>query len=312
MNEIALSNDLNILTAEITGFKRLAGQSIFEIGYRLKHIKEHNLTHGQFENWLRTVNIEPSSARKMITIAEELTSNRSTLNDLGLSALYLIATLPEEEKKTQINRIEQGDNPTVRELQEVKRQLNLARSANDSLREQNERLAEQALKGLETKTIEKEVVKEIEVKPADYDATKSLNATLIEKNSQLKREYDDLNSRAEFIEEQYNKLVEERKAVDEKSAKYDELTEAIKQSQGQLNEAQAKIGSYKSLLSFIRKGNEMVVSMGGLVYVDEQRILHSDSKVRNEFEQLQKAISRLAEDMGSMLKETEVLEGEII
>ena len=311
MQEIALSNDLNILTAEITGFKRLAGQSIFEIGYRLKHIKEHNLTHGQFENWLRTVNIEPSSARKMITIAEELTSNRSTLNDLGLSALYLIATLPEEEKKTQINRIEQGNNPTVRELQEVKRQLNLARSANDSLREKNERLAEQALKGLETKTIEKEVVKEIEVAPADYDATKSLNATLLEKNSQLKREYDDLNNRAEFIEEQYNKLVEERKAVDEKSAKYDELTEAIKQSQGQLNEAQAKIGSYKSLLSFIRKGNEMVVNMGGLVYVDEQRILHSDSKVRNEFEQLQKAISRLAEDMGSMLKETEVLEGEI-
>ena len=311
MQEIALSNDLNILTAEITGFKRLAGQSIFEIGYRLKHIKEHNLTHGQFENWLRTVNIEPSSARKMITIAEELTSNRSTLNDLGLSALYLIATLPEEEKKTQINRIEQGNNPTVRELQEVKRQLNLARSANNSLREQNERLAEQALKGLETKTIEKEVVKEIEVAPADYDATKSLNATLLEKNSKLKREYDDLNNRAAFIEQQYNKLVEERKAVDEKSAKYDELTEAIKQSQGQLNEAQAKIGSYKSLLSFIRKGNEMVVNMGGLVYVDEQRILHSDSKVRNEFEQLQKAISRLAEDMGSMLKETEVLEGEI-
>lgn len=43
-------------------------------------------------------------------------------------------------------------------------------SANSTLREKNERLAEQALKGLETKTIEKEVVKEIEVAPADYDA----------------------------------------------------------------------------------------------------------------------------------------------
>lgn len=244
-------------------------------------------------------------------IAKEL-PNVETLRHLGTTALHLIATLPEESRQEQIERIEQGDNPTVRELQEVKRQLNLARSANDSLREQNERLAEQALKGLETKTIEKEVVKEIEVAPADYDATKSLNATLLEKNSQLKQKYDDLNNRAEFIEEQYNKLVEERKAVDEKSAKYDELTEAIKQSQGQLNEAQAKIGSYKSLLSFIRKGNEMVVNMGGLVYVDEQRTLHSDSKVRNEFDQLQKSISRLAEDMGSMLKETEVLEGEII
>lgn len=311
MQEIALSDNLAQIELEINHHKQLAGQSIWEIGRRLNHVKEHDLVHGEFMNWLRKVEIDHTSAKRMMKIANEL-PNSATLHHLGTTALHLIATLPDENRQEQIERIEQGDNPTVRELQEVKRQLNLARSANDSLREQNERLAEQALKGLETKTIEKEVVKEIEVAPADYDATKSLNATLLEKNSQLKREYDDLNSRAEFIEEQYNKLVEERKAVDEKSAKYDELTEAIKQSQGQLNEAQAKIGSYKSLLSFIRKGNEMVVNMGGLVYVDEQRILHSDSKVRNEFEQLQKAISRLAEDMGSMLKETEVLEGEII
>lgn len=311
MNEIALSDNLAQIELEINHHKQLAGQSIWEIGRRLNHVKEHDLVHGQFMEWYQNLGIDKDFASKSMKIAKEL-PNFETLRNLGTTALHLIATLPEENRQEQLERIEQGDNPTVRELQEVKRQLNLARSANDSLREQNERLAEQALKGLETKTIEKEVVKEIEVKPADYDATKSLNATLLEKNSQLKREYDDLNSRAEFIEEQYNKLVEERKAVDEKSAKYDELTEAIKQSQGQLNEAQAKIGSYKSLLSFIRKGNEMVVNMGGLVYVDEQRILHSDSKVRNEFEQLQKAISRLAEDMGSMLKETEVLEGEII
>nr|DAK15605.1 MAG TPA: Protein of unknown function (DUF3102) [Caudoviricetes sp.] len=311
MQEIALSDNLAQIELEINHHKQLAGQSIWEIGRRLNHVKEHDLVHGEFRDWHERLGLDKDFAYKSMKIAKEL-PNVETLRHLGTTALHLIATLPEENRQEQIERIEQGDNPTVRELQEVKRQLNLARSANDSLREQNERLAEQALKGLETKTIEKEVVKEIEVAPADYDATKSLNATLLEKNSQLKREYEDLNDRAAFIEEQYNKLVEERKAVDEKSAKYDELTEAIKQSQGQLNEAQAKIGSYKSLLSFIRKGNEMVVSMGGLVYADEQRILHSDSKVRNEFEQLQKAISRLADDMGSMLKETEVLEGEII
>lgn len=311
MQEIALSDNLAQIELEINHHKQLAGQSIWEIGRRLNHVKEHDLVHGEFRDWHERLGLDKDFAYKSMKIAKEL-PNVETLRHLGTTALHLIATLPEENRQEQIERIEQGDNPTVRELQEVKRQLNLARSDNDSLREKNERLAEQALKGLETKTIEKEVVKEIEVAPADYDATKSLNATLLEKNSQLKREYDDLNDRAAFIEEQYNKLVEERKAVDEKSAKYDELTEAIKQSQGQLNEAQAKIGSYKSLLSFIRKGNEMVVNMGGLVYVDEQRILHSDSKVRNEFEQLQKAISRLADDMGSMLKETEVLEGEII
>lgn len=312
MQEMALSDNLAQIELEINHHKQLAGQSIWEIGRRLNHVKEHDLVHGEFRAWHEKLGLDKDFAYKSMKIANEL-PNVETLRHLGTTALHLIATLPEENKQEQIERIEQGDNPTVRELQEVKRQLKLARSANESLREKNERLAEQALKSLETKTtkmIEKEVVKE--VTPADYDATKSLNATLLEKNSKLKREYDDLNYRAAFIEEQYNKLIEERKAVDEKSAKYDELTEAIKQSQGQLNEAQAKIGSYKSLLSFIRKGNEMVVNMGGLVYVDEQRILHSDSKVRNEFEQLQKAISRLAYDMGSMLKETEILEGEIV
>lgn len=312
MQEMALSDNLAQIELEINHHKQLAGQSIWEIGRRLNHVKEHDLVHGEFRAWHEKLGLDKDFAYKSMKIANEL-PNVETLRHLGTTALHLIATLPEENKQEQIERIEQGDNPTVRELQEVKRQLKLARSANESLREKNERLAEQALKSLETKTtkmIEKEVVKE--VTPADYDATKSLNATLLEKNSKLKREYDDLNNRAVFIEEQYNKLIEERKAVDEKSAKYDELTEAIKQSQGHLNEAQAKIGSYKSLLSFIRKGNEMVVNMGGLVYVDEQRILHSDSKVRNEFEQLQKAISRLAYDMGSMLKETEILEGEIV
>jgi hypothetical protein len=189
MQEITLSNNLNVLASEIVGFKRLAGQSIFEIGSRLKHVKEHDLTHGQFESWLKSINIEPSSARKMITIAEELISNRSTLNDLGMSALYLIATLPDEAKQEQIERIKQGDNPTVRELQEVRRQLNLARAANESLREKNERLAEQALKGLEKKTVTKEIVKE--VVPDDYTATKQLNNTLSEKNKNL---VDELNS----------------------------------------------------------------------------------------------------------------------
>ena len=46
--------------------------------------------------------------------------NDSTFSQLGTSALYLITTLPEDEKQAQLERIEQGDNPTVRELQEVR------------------------------------------------------------------------------------------------------------------------------------------------------------------------------------------------
>lgn len=207
MQEITLSNNLNVLASEIVGFKRLAGQSIFEIGSRLKHVKEHDLTHGQFESWLKSINIEPSSARKMITIAEELISNRSTLNDLGMSALYLIATLPDEAKQEQIERIEQGDSPTVRELQEVRRQLNLSKADNEELRQKNERLAEQALKGLEKKTVTKEIVKE--VVPDDYTATKQLNNTLLEKNKNLVDELDSVKRSLKLKEASYQLLEKE-------------------------------------------------------------------------------------------------------
>jgi hypothetical protein len=59
----------------------------------------------------------------MMKAAKEL-PNYSTLSNLGRTALYLIATLPEEEREEQIQRIEDGDNPTVRELKEVKKKLN--------------------------------------------------------------------------------------------------------------------------------------------------------------------------------------------
>ena len=207
MQEITLSNNLNVLASEIVGFKRLAGQSIFEIGSRLKHVKEHDLTHGQFESWLKSINIEPSSARKMITIAEELISNRSTLNDLGMSALYLIATLPDEAKQEQIERIEQGDNPTVRELQEVRRQLNLSKADNEELRQKNERLAEQALKGLEKKTVTKEIVKE--VFPADYNEAIGSNLDLMERNKELVDRLDSVERSLKMKEAAYRLLEQE-------------------------------------------------------------------------------------------------------
>ena len=182
MKEPALSNDLQVISSEIIGFKRLAGQSIFEIGMRIKHVKENDLSHGQFEKWLDSIRIEPSSARKMMAIAEELTSNRSTLNDLGMSALYLIATLPDEQKQEQLERIENGDNPTVRELQEIKRENDRLKAENTRLEQQKENLAEQALSA---KIVEKEVIKE--VIPDDYESTKSLNSDLLKKNKQLSK-----------------------------------------------------------------------------------------------------------------------------
>ena len=120
MNEIALSNNLSQIELEISHHKQIAGQSIWEIGRRLNHVKEHNLVHGEFREWHENLGLDKDFAYKSMKNSKEL-PNVETLRHLGTTALHLIATLPEEEKEEQIQRIEDGDTPTVRELQEVKK-----------------------------------------------------------------------------------------------------------------------------------------------------------------------------------------------
>ncbi|EHJ56641.1 hypothetical protein HMPREF9318_00055 [Streptococcus urinalis FB127-CNA-2] len=181
MNEVTLSNNLQQIELEINHHKNIAGQSIWEIGRRLKHVKENDLAHGQFMEWLGKLGINQPEANRMMKVANEL-PNSSTLSNLGSTALYLIATLPDEAKQEQIERIESGDNPTVRELQEIKRENNRLKAENARLEQQKENLAEQTLSA---KIVEKEVIKE--VIPDDYESTKSLNSDLLKKNKQLSK-----------------------------------------------------------------------------------------------------------------------------
>ena len=205
MQEITLSNNLAQIELEINHHKQLAGQSIWEIGRRLNYVKEHDLTHGQF-TWIEKQGLHYREANRMMTIARQL-PNVTTLSDLGTSALYLIATLPDDQKQEQIERIEQGDNPTVRELQELRRQLNLSKADNEELRQKNERLAEQALKGLEKKTVTKEIVKE--VFPADYNEAIGSNLDLMERNKELVDRLDSVERSLKMKEAAYRLLEQE-------------------------------------------------------------------------------------------------------
>ena len=70
----------------------------FEIGRRLKHVKENDLAHGEFGKRLETINLNRFTASKMMKVSEKLNSNVYTYTQLGLNALEMIATLPEEER----------------------------------------------------------------------------------------------------------------------------------------------------------------------------------------------------------------------
>lgn len=300
MNEITLSNNLAQIELEISHHKQIAGQSIWEIGRRLNHVKENDLAHGQFLEWLTKMNIERTEAHRMMKVAEEL-PNVATLQHLGTTALHLIATLPEEEKQEQIQRIEDGDTPTVRELQEVKKKLKLSKLVNERLRAENEKIKS-------SKTEVKETIKE--VVPDDYKATQDLNRQLLEKNKELSKTVKAMEERSEFIEKQLADTLAQREEVDKKSAQYDELTRAIEESQGQLNSVQKQISAYKNITSLLQKGNDFLASMGGLIYADEEKVLKADGIIRNEFDSFISRGLRFFNDLNDIRKESNILEGE--
>lgn len=301
MNEISLSNNLSQIELEISHHKQIAGQSIWEIGRRLNHVKENDLAHGKFMEWLNKINLNWPEANRMMKIAKEL-PNYSTLSNLGSTALYLIATLPEEEQEEQIQRIEDGDTPTVRELKEVRKKLNLSKKANEQLRAENEKIKS-------SKVEVKETIKE--VVPDDYKATQDLNKQLLEKNKELAKAIKDAEERSNFIEKKLNDTLTQREEVDKKSAQYDELTRAIEESQGQLNSVQKQISAYKNITSLLQKGNDFLASMGGLIYADEEKVLKADGIIRNEFDSFINRGLRFFHDLDKIRKEdNDILEGE--
>lgn len=303
MNEITLSNNLAQIEVQIQTLAETANNSIWEIGRRFNHVKEKDLTHGKFTEWVESQGFHIREAQRLMKIATDIPKT-TTLSHLGVNNLYLIATLPDDQKQEQLNRIEEGDNPTVRELQELRRQLNLSKADNEELRQKNEQLAEQALAKFETKIVTKEVA------PHDYDSTKSLNKTLMEKNKELKSDLESLEERNKFVESQYQSLLKERETVDANSKKYEELTEAIQQSKGQLNDVQKKMSDYKDILEIVRSGDDLLTKMSGLIYKDEEKFRQADHVIGLEIDSLVNRMQLLINDLSQMRGEATIIEGE--
>lgn len=173
MNELQLSNDLTTIETEIKSYQNIAGQSIFEIGRRLKHVKENDLAHGEWIKWLKTINMNRSQATKFIKVSDEF-SNGSLTNHLGVNVLYEIATLPEEERTkehtTAKGEIKTPNEMTEKELRELKKQLKQRDEQNAQLQSQveqahrSESIARKKLEDAENRdpeVIEREIVKEV-------------------------------------------------------------------------------------------------------------------------------------------------------
>lgn len=289
MNEIALSNNLSQIELEINHHKQIAGQSIWEIGRRLNHVKENDLVHGQFMEWLKKIEFSQTVANQFMKVAKEL-PNSVTSQNLGINALYLIATLPEEEKQKQIEKIEQGESPTVRELQEVKRKLKLKDQALEAVKDELERVKQTKAK---EKVIEKEVV------PEDYQFFKS-NYEASERNN-------------EFYKQQNSELREEMKEL-ERIIKEQQKNKASREELSDLEERKRAISFELDSLEKIVALNEAVESFltahASLQYSSDFSNLYSNRDLTLSLLNTINRLEKWIDDIKSELPKSEIIEGE--
>jgi hypothetical protein len=253
-SEIALSTDLNTVTAEIRSYQNIGGQAVFEIGRRLKWVKEHDLAHGEYGKWLGSMNIDATFARRAVKISEEF-SSQATLPDLGASALYLIATMPPDERTkphlTDDGEIKTPEEMSVRQLQTLKTQLKERDATITNLFAENAQL-----KAREPEVIEKQV----EVKPDDYDATKASEQKLL-------KEVDYLKRRNENLERDLEDLQAQRAKYEKDSAEYQELTKRMDELRGKVDTLNRRQAAAVDMVDLKGKIADMLNRIAPQLYV---------------------------------------------
>lgn len=304
-----LSNDLTKITTEIKTYQSIGGQAIFEIGRRLNWVKEHDLAHGEFGKWLESIHMNQSTANKFMKIVTEL-GNSEPVPNLGWHSLYLIATMPVEERskpqKLSSGKVKKPDEMTVRELQEVKRKLKQreqelsdkdAQIADQQAElednrktqlEMSRQIAESNKHQPEPKVITKTVTKEVPVKPDDYD---DIKAKLDELKKQSAKDKEDLDY--------YKRELKAAERINKNADSYDKLQE----QELKRKKRQAEIDGYSTSLSI----NEWVPELQRLSQDDiDQMGDQAQKNLRKRLDLLQQAIDRL----NSMLNGRRIIEGD--
>ena len=189
--EQEIGRGIETITEEILSYKRTAGESILEIGRRLKEAKAL-LSHGEWLPWLsEKVEFSERSAQNFMRLADAY-QNPQTLADLGASkALVLLALSPVERDEFLSEKHDvRGAEKTVpemsaRELEEAIRQRKLAElKAAETARE----LDRQKEATAEAEAAAEKAQEAAEAARAEVEDAKSISLAAQERTAELERE----------------------------------------------------------------------------------------------------------------------------
>lgn len=295
MNELQLSNDLPVIESELKVFKEMNGYSMYEIGRRLKHVKENDLVHGEWIEWLEKVDIHPREAQRFIKIVSDPQLKTTTWSHLGSRTLYEITGVPVEEREkkhlTEKGEEKTVDEMTVKEIQDLKRQLKQRDEQNAQLQsqvEQAQRSEEIARKQLEDEQNREPEVIEKYIEPEDYQQTKDAL-------DQSRHQQRLIQQRNEKLEKDIKEMELRRDEVSEKSQKYDELNKALGDMNRKLDDGQRRLKAQKEVYDLVKKGEALIKEIAPMTY-----FIHDEYILSNEY--AIKPIKKIADDLLDLSK----------
>ena len=296
MNEIALSENLEILTDEILSFGQHVNKSYWEIGRRLSYIKDNKLNHGEFLNYLETIKIQRDEAYKLMSIGKM--SNIASLQHLPKTNLFIVSTIPETERSVVIekgipteNGMKKISDATVREIESYKKQL----------KQKDERI--NALESAEPRVIEKRV----EVPPSDYYSLQRANESLQREVENNVTKLSGVKSLLDLEQQKYKLLESESREAKELKSNIDTLLDTKESLSNQiklLTEFNEKTGKLKQVF------DSELASLRFRPYVNEL----SSTEATNRLWELVDSISFWVDEMNKMRPNDnmKIIEGELL
>lgn len=234
------------------------------------------------------------------------------LRHYGRTKTRQLGIMPELERKKVIEKgididgeIKTIEQATTREVEAYQKQL---KEKEEQIKQKDQEI--EHLKNTPPKVIEKEVVKE--VVPEDYNETFTRNKQLKEELEQAQSRVKAAVDRNSFIEEQYQRLLDQRKEVDAKSKEYNELSEAIQEMEGKMTRGQKRIQAQKDVYDLVKKSKELLLELTPIPYVIDAGYVKENEYAKKALLNISDQMNRFLDNLHEVLDETNFIEGEII
>lgn len=315
--EQEIGRGIETITEEILSYKRTAGESILEIGRRLKEAKAL-LSHGEWLPWLsEKVEFSERSAQNFMRLADAY-QNPQTLADLGASkALVLLALSPVERDEFLSEKHDvRGAEKTVpemsaRELEEAIRQRKIAElKAEETARELNRQKEATA----EAEAEAAKAQEAAEAARAAVEDAKSISLAAQERTAELERELKELREKPVDVAVQTVDASAEQIAAAVKEAEKAAKTKrdaAVAKKAEELKEAEAQRDEARKAVENAEAGKKAAEEQAAALRAELEKARKSAAAMDNKalaefgvlFRQAQETVNRLTELAGELDEE---------